>query len=94
MKKTILFLSLILCVFLGNAQVKNVSINWKSDVNGDFNNESSPSETDLKSKEEISCMSLSNLAIPNPILNFDEIKFPNVLMDTARLNHPCAVDRT
>ena len=54
MKKTILFFSLILCIFLGNAQVKNVSIDWKTNTSESSKSESNQPETALKSKENIS----------------------------------------
>ncbi|MFT5236750.1 MAG: hypothetical protein ACI9M9_000338 [Flavobacteriaceae bacterium] len=54
MKKTILFFSLILCVFLGNAQVKNVSIDWRTNAYKNINIENNKSGTALRSKENIS----------------------------------------
>jgi len=54
MKKTILFFSFIFCAFLGNAQVKNVSIDWKTNVYDKQETESNQSEATLKGKELIS----------------------------------------
>lgn len=54
MKKTILFFGLILCAFLGNAQIKNVTIDWKANEYGNSETISKPSETDVKNVDNIS----------------------------------------
>jgi hypothetical protein len=66
MKKTILFFSLICFVFVGNAQVKNVSINWNANVFENSKIDINQSGTALKSKENIS---------QSLIIEKDEISF-------------------
>ncbi|MFT4847594.1 MAG: hypothetical protein ACI83B_000115 [Sediminicola sp.] len=51
MKKTTLFFSFILCIFSGNAQIKNVLINWDTDEYVSGKVEGSPSGAVLRNEE-------------------------------------------
>ena len=81
MKKIILLFALILSVFLGNAQVKNITIKWKTDVYGVKKNTNGLSKTIPKKNEGFS----QSIMITKDAMRFEAQWKDNGLADVASL---------
>ena len=81
MKKIILLFALILSVFLGNAQVKNITIKWKTDVYGVKKNTNGLSKTIPKKNEGFS----QSIMITKDAMRFEAQWKDNALADVASL---------